>query len=780
MALLLIPALWAFLALPFAARRRGAAAAPAHVALAAGRIPGATRRSGREAGFVGGLEAMPLRKVAVAGLGGPGEPKRRVTPPRRRRRVLTRLLAAIGVTFLLGLLPPLRPLLVVDLFLVNTFLGYVTLLVHRSNRQPLRATGGSGAAVIDPAPAPAPDPEPAPAPSTPDDVHLRYVPAFDGLRALAVAAVFAYHAGVGWAQGGFLGVDVFFVLSGYLITALLVREWRRDGRIDLARFFRRRARRLLPALVTLVVAVSVAVPLLARDQAYRLRTDVASALAYVGNWRLIFEHQSYFRAMGRPPVLQHLWSLAVEGQFYVVWPLVMILLLRRWDARRLVWPILALAAGSSGLMALLYHPAVDPSRLYYGTDTRAAALLIGAALACRPPRWRLQPGRPRRIALELVSATALVGLAVCVVAVNQFDAGLYRGGFLAVAVLAGVLIAAATHPDGWLGTVLGTRPLVWLGQRSYAVYLWFWPVLMLTRPHSDVPLTGLPLLALRIGITLALAALSYRFVECPLRSGALGRAWAARAAGERRRRPGVGRPATGWALVSALAVLAVGSALVVPYRAQPVANLALPAVGPVAPLAEADAALQTGVAGPEVTTTTAPVGPAAPPDPGSSAVAAAVPAPTLAPRVTAIGESVLLEARASLEHDFDGAVVDAVVGRQFPESLAAARTLRDEGRIGDEVLVQVGSNGVVDPAQFDELLGILGDARVVVVNVKVPRPWEGPNNDTLAAAVRKRPGAVLLDWHALGVAHPEAFGDDGVHLTPAGLRLYLQLLLSKL
>jgi len=141
---------------------------------------------------------------------------------------------------------------------------------------------------------------------------------------------------------------------------------------------------------------------------------------------------------------------------------------------------------------------------------------------------------------------------------------------------------------------------------------------------------------------------------------------------------------------------------------------------------------------------------------------------------------VLLEAKASLEHDLDGVVVDAVVGRQFPESLVAARKLRDEAKIGGEVLLQVGSNGVVNPDQLGQLLDVLGDARLVVVNVKVPRPWEGPNNDTLAAAVRGRPGAVLLDWHALGEAHPEAFGDDGVHLTPAGLRLYMQLLLSKL
>lgn len=730
LALLLIPALWALLALPYSARRRRAG----------GAVP--------------------------------------VTSPRRRRRILTRLLAAIGVTFVLGMIPPLRSMLVVHLFLVNTFLGYVTLLVHRSNRRSRCPTAPA------PADAPAPPP-PVDGRAHADDVKLRYVPALDGLRAVAVAAVFAYHAGLDWARGGFLGVDVFFVLSGYLITALLVREWRTAGRIDLRRFMRRRARRLLPALVALLVAVSVAVPLLAPDQAYRLRGDVLAALGYLTNWRLIFENQSYFQAMGRPPLLQHLWSLAVEGQFYLVWPLVLFVLLRRVDARHLVWPIVALAAGSSALMALLYQPGIDPSRLYYGTDTRAAALLIGAALACRPPRWRADARMAfrRRAALELTSAAAVAGLAVCVVAVSEFDAGLYRGGFLGVAVLAAVLVALAGHPRGALAAVLGSRPLVWLGRRSYAVYLWFWPVMMLTRPHSDIDLTGTPLLALRIAVTLFLAALSYRFVERPVRSGAVGRVVAARRDGGAR--PSPRRSRTRWALVMAVTVGALGSAVVVPYRPQPTPSFALPlpAIGDLAPLAQVGTGPGPSPTAADAATTTVPPGPVATP---AAADAAATPAatpvaalPTTA-RVSAIGESVLLDAKASLERQLEGVVVDAVIGRQFPESLAAARKIRDDGRLGDTVIVQLGSNGVVPAGQFDELLEVLGDVRVLVVTIKVPRPWQAPNNEVFASAARRRPNVVLVDWHAVGAAHPEAFEDDGVHLTPAGLRLYLQLLLSKL
>ena len=695
--------------------------------------------------------------------------------------MLSRLLAAIGVTFVLGMIPSLRSMLVVHLFLVNTFLGYVTLLVHNSNRRSRRVPAPPDAldALAPPPPAPTVDDRP-PA----EDPKLRYVPALDGLRAVAVAAVFAYHAGLDWARGGFLGVDVFFVLSGYLITALLVREWRTAGRIDLRRFFRRRARRLVPALVALLVAVSVAVPLLAPDQAYRLRGDVLSALGYLTNWRLIFENQSYFQAMGRPPLLQHLWSLAVEGQFYLVWPLVLLVLLRRWDARRLVFPIVALAAASAGLMAFLHHPGIDPSRLYYGTDTRAAALLIGAALACRPPRWRTdgRMGFPRRAALELASAAAVAGLALCVVAISEFDTGLYRGGFLGVAVLAGALVALAGHPRGSLAAVLGSRPLVWLGRRSYAVYLWFWPVMMLTRPHSDVDLTGTPLLALRIAITLALAALSYRLVESPVRggrgSGAVGRVVAAGREAAARRRPM--RSRVGWALVMAVTLAALGSAVVVPHRPLPAPVFALPAIEDLAPVSQVDAAADLSAVA--EATTTAPSDTSTPvaADPAATPVASAVAGPATTARVSAIGESVLLEARASLERQLEGVVVDAVVGRQFPESLAAARKLRDEGRLGDVVIVQVGSNGVVPAGQFEELLDVLSGVRVLVVTIKVPRPWEGPNNEVFAAAAGKRSNVVLVDWHAVGVARPDAFGDDGVHLTPTGLRLYMQVLLANL
>jgi peptidoglycan/LPS O-acetylase OafA/YrhL len=610
--------------------------------------------------------------------------------------------------------------------------------------------------------------------------HLR---ALDGLRALAVAAVFAYHADVAWAPGGFVGVDVFFVISGFLITALLLAEWRRDEFVDVFSFWKRRARRLLPALLALLVAVWVVVPFLAAEQAGRLRGDVWAALTYVSNWRLILQHESYFQAAGRPPLLQHLWSLGVEEQFYLVWPLLLWagLAVRRRGSRLTGW-ILAGALASAGLMAALYHPGIDPSRVYYGTDTRVGTILMGAALACVWAPWRSAraPTRLGRAVLAVTGVLALGALAWSVGTLHQFDGVLYRGGLLGVAAASTVLVAVLTH-HGTPGVhaVLGSRPMVWLGRRSYGLYLFHWPVILLTRSYYDVPVSGLALLGLRAGITVVLATLSYRFVEAPVRGGALGRLWAdlrGRASGRRVRRSWVALRVAGLAA----AVVAVGTTAVVARTSStPPALLALQAVSPPAPAAPATTAATTTTTAtttPTVATTEAPT--TLPPT-----TEALVTTSTVLPlaRVTGLGDSVLLEAKATLEKRLPDAAVDAEVGRQFKDLLAVAKTLRDSGRLGEEVILQMGNNGPVTGSQFDDIMDVLkGAKRVAVVNVKVPRPWEPTNNEVLAAGVGRWPNAVLVDWHKQGAAHPELFADDGTHMGPTGVIIFVELILSSL
>ena len=608
---------------------------------------------------------------------------------------------------------------------------------------------------------------------------LPYMPALDGVRALAVIAVLAYHADLRAAQGGFLGVDVFFVLSGFLVTALLLTERQRFGHFSLSRFWGRRARRLLPAVAVLLAAVAVAVPLLAPDQGYRLRGDLGAALAYVSNWRLVFEHQSYFQATGRPPLLQHLWSLAVEEQFYLVWPLLLGVGLRLTGRRRRVGAAaVVLAAGSTVLMAVLHDPTADPSRVYYGTDTRLAALLVGAALACYwPARTAKRPPRVPKPVLEVAGLAALGGLVLCVRDVHQYRPGLYRGGFLGVAVLAAVVVAVcASRRPTLLSRFLAQASLVWLGRRSYSVYLWFWPVFMLTRPHADVPLTGWPLLALRVAITLALATASYRFVEEPIRNGALSRLWA----GLRRQGRGALRPALSWGVATCMVVGAIGTGVVVQRRDDRTFVTAAHAdVEPVSVASPSTTEVTTTTVDPTSTTVdvsttapeaTPPTAPAAPPEPR-----------VVHAEVTAIGESVLLAARRGLEASIDGIEIDAAIGRHTKDTIAVARARRDEGRLADLVIVQVGNNGPITSGQFDDLMEALsGVERVIVVNVRVPRPWEGPNNDVLAEGVQRTPNAVLADWNGATSSHPEVFADDGVHFAPAGERVFVELILQNL
>ena len=352
----------------------------------------------------------------------------------------------------------------------------------------------------------------------------------DGLRALAVIGVVLYHADVAWLPAGFLGVDIFFVVSGYLITSLLVREFDARGSISLTRFWFRRAARLLPALFVLLAVVTGLALVLIPSEADRLRGEVGAGLVYFTNWRLIFQDTSYFEAFGRPPLLRHLWSLAIEEQFYIVWPVLFGLGLR-WLPRRLVLVlVLCGVAASTAWMWSLFDPFSDPSRLYFGTDTRAGTILVGAALALLwapgqslPEAWMALPKAWMARGVGVAGLGGLALLSLWMVRSSEFSAFLYQGGFLLVALATAAVIVAVVLPGGWLGRVLGVGPLRWIGLRSYGIYPWHWPVFMLMRPQ-DVGLDGAELLGLRLVVALALAGVSYRVVERPIRRGALA-AW---------------------------------------------------------------------------------------------------------------------------------------------------------------------------------------------------------------------------------------------------------------
>jgi peptidoglycan/LPS O-acetylase OafA/YrhL len=370
----------------------------------------------------------------------------------------------------------------------------------------------------------------------------RYLPGLDGLRALAVAVVVAYHLQLGWAQGGLLGVAVFFTLSGYLITDILLGQWNKRGSLRLADFWLGRARRLLPALIVMLIVVTIWMTAANSAQLSSLRGDVVASALYVSNWWYIAEHVSYYSRFAPPAPLDHLWSLAVEEQFYLIWPWLLLLGLYLVCRKRgapagagapagqgtphlsnrarltLAIATLVIAAGSAWAMAALYHPGSDPTRVYEGTDTRAFGLLIGAALAMVWPTGRVRPPASAARILDVAGVAALIVIALMVWRTNEYSPFLFQGGLVLLSATTALVVAAVATPGSRLGRALGCSPLRWLGVRSYGIYLWHYPLIVLTA----APLSGVSpgrSVAVATG-TVVIAAASWKFVEEPIRRGA--------------------------------------------------------------------------------------------------------------------------------------------------------------------------------------------------------------------------------------------------------------------
>jgi len=610
--------------------------------------------------------------------------------------------------------------------------------------------------------------------------RLTYLPGLDGLRAISVVAVLLYHADLDWIPGGFLGVEVFFVISGYLITLLMLNERESTGALDMRHFWLRRARRLLPALYALLAGVAVYSVFFLRENLAKLRDDILAAFFYVTNWYLIFSQTSYFDRLGRPSMLRHLWSLAVEEQFYLLWPIAMWAMLRFFRAR--VQPMaIMMASGvlaSTILMAVLYHPGKEPSRVYFGTDTRAAGLLAGALLALfwRPEKLRDARMRQHAPLVQLAGVAALVGLAAFFLRAQELDSFLYRGGFLVLSVVTVVAIAAATAPKSALGAVLGIRPLRWIGLRSYGLYLYHWPIYMVTRPGIDVSWSPNTALAVRLGLTAVVTEVSYRWIETPVRNGALGRiAQSLRGpATERRnaRRRGVAVVTGALLLVAVPVTVQIASAKETPdeiaaslRQGEAVISGALTTAAPssstsVLPSATTAQELpgSTLLAPTTIPTTTAP--PTTPPAPP--------------PRIFALGDSVMLGAAPQLQQTFAAdIVVDAKVSRNMKLGLQIVQGLRDSGRLPQVMVIHLGNNLGIKPEAIDQMMALLsGVPKVVWINVRVPRQWEAEANNALAATVPKYGNAVLVDWKGITEGQARLFYKDGMHLRPDGARFY--------
>jgi peptidoglycan/LPS O-acetylase OafA/YrhL len=557
----------------------------------------------------------------------------------------------------------------------------------------------------------------------------------DGLRAVAVIGVLLFHADLPWARGGYLGVDLFFVISGFLITGLLVSEYEKTGRVGLLAFYWRRAKRLLPASWLMVGLVVIAAALMATDALPGLRNDALASLGYVTNWELIQSGQSYFETLGRQPLLLHLWSLAIEEQFYLFWAPLAFFLLPRLGRRSLAFVALILAV--TGVFLMATHSDINTTRLYFGTDTHGFPLFIGAILGLlwRPNEQR-RFGRLFNLAVFALGFIFLTGIVVLMVLVGEETSWLYPWGFLLAAAGSAALIATVTFKGSPLGSLVDNNFMRWIGERSYGIYLWHWPIFMLTRPELDMQLDTTSIFLLRITLTIVIAALSYRFVEMPIRHGALGRlaSWSAAL---------VAVPSFS-AFTIVVCVLAMS-----PTHALPPKDV-VDAIGPVASIAPV-----TQI--PEPPRVTGPVYTFHGED------------------LTAIGDSVLLGASPVLKKAMPGARVYAKVSKQAAAVLKEIRELHDEHALTPLILIHLGTNGYVTEKQLRAMLALLSEQRrVIVMNTHVPREWMRPNNNLIDRVVLDYPNVVLADWSHISDHHPEYFVSDGTHLTVRGQKAFVK------
>ncbi|OBY79823.1 hypothetical protein BBG47_09390 [Paenibacillus sp. KS1] len=650
--------------------------------------------------------------------------------------------------------------------------------------------------------------------------NRRYMPALDGLRAIAVLAVIAYHLNLGWAQGGFLGVGIFFVLSGYLVTDLLLATRQQRGAIDLYTFWVHRVRRLVPAILVMLLFSVAWLTIFDPARLTKLRGDIWSTFVYGNNWYLIFHNVSYFDSFGSPSPYLHLWSLAVEGQFYLMWPVLLMIGLKLAPRRgQLLLGISAAAAASALAMAWLYEPGTDPSRVYYGTDTRVFALLIGASLAVVWPSRRLAANTAHKasLSLDLIGALGLSAMLYMIVKVSEYDDFLYQGGFVLLSIVSALTIAALAHPASRLSKLLSWGPLVWIGKRSYGIYLWHYPVIILTNPEVNTSGFDGTRAMLQVTASVLLAALSWRYIEQPIQRGCLSQLWR-----KLREQPNCWQRLSWkhWS-VSACCVLLLtlfyvgmsGRSLVDAALAQSEESAANKRIVITHDnLGAASKAHQTEHIGSHVVKDTTPKKPkrsdaASDPikKPGSPSADDPLESSSTAkgggqPKskqtqqpnqpshtdrasdkkqnwsISAIGDSVMLDVAPYLSKQLPGTVVDAKIGRQMSAASDIIQGLKQNGKLGRYVIIALGTNGIFGEKQLNKLIESLSDVEhIIFVNTRMPEKWEGKVNALLAKTAAAHSNITLVDWYNATEDHDDYFEPDGTHLVPKGAKAYAAL-----
>ena len=577
---------------------------------------------------------------------------------------------------------------------------------------------------------------------------IRYIPAIDGLRGLAVVAVMLYHLGFTWIPGGFLGVDLFFVISGYVITRLLIDSIARSGVLDLRAFYKARIRRLFPPLIFMIIATSIYIGIWAPETMRRFVSDSPFSLLGVMNWWLVFRHTDYFDSISRAPLLQHTWSLGVEAQFYLLWPLILLLTVRYLGKKKIPGAALFIAA-VSGITLLVVSFQVDAastsqiSHVYFGTDTHSIGLFLGAALAVSwiPQNLKEDVERRAQDFIDGIGVFGFIGMIATFLFIDETDPTLYKLAFPLAGIFGCAIITSIVHPASRFAPLLSSKVAVWIGERSYSIYLWHWVVFQLTRPAVDIEGSAWALTALRILIVLALADISLRFVELPIRSG-LVEYWFKGMKYRTKRVQLRQKTLLGVSIFSILLILTLISTRAISDSDRVMATVK-------------EELSQT----PEISNEDV--------------------VPTSTHGLWVTGDSVILGIRYELETRSHIELINARVGRQAPELIDVM--LNDKlNVVGSTVIFNLGNNNKLTEAQVAAVFeAVKNQPRIIVVNTAVPRGWRDENN-LLIAKYAELFGAVLIDWNAISTGHPEYFAPDGVHLVPAGARAYVDAISSQL
>lgn len=580
-------------------------------------------------------------------------------------------------------------------------------------------------------------------------INPRYMPGLDGVRAVAVIAIIIYHLNPQWLSGGFLGVDTFFVISGYLITSLLLTEYHNTGKIELMSFWLRRVKRLIPAVLFLVMGVIVLSLIFMPTEIQKVRADSIAAIFYVSNWWYIMQNVDYFEQFAVQP-LKHLWSLAIEEQFYLVFPIVLLSLLsfiRRLKSIRIIFLILLVI--SMIAMMVLYVPNENVARVYFGTDTRIQTLLMGVLLALVWPPFQLKAkvNRQMRTMIDTAGVVGLAILFICFKFVSETNSILYYGGFFLISTVTLLVIASSVHPSGYFAKFLGNKVFTFIGSRSYSLYLWHYPIIVLIH-HQFVQGQIPPLVyVVEILLMVLMVEFSYKFIEQPFRKEGFNifafnhlKNWRSQ------------KVLRTWLVI----ILLIPTLLVM--------------VGGFNRFAQKNSTRVTEVNTEEI----------------DKLITQPLPLPQLeidgfvvkgnkqkyaSWKPLLIGDSVMVDIGDDFRSFVPKADINGKVGRQLVEATSLAKrqyqSYRDKN---DIVVLELGTNGDFTEEQLNSLLEQFGEADIYLVNTRVPRSYESHVNQVLAKAAKKRANVTLVDWYSRSENHTEYFAPDGIHLQPPGVR----------